>query len=225
MFAFRLMTAPAFIGVLLALTSAPSEAQSVRSGGGASAQLLQQMQQLASERTSVQAENAKLKKDLDETRKERDSLKNGQQALERRAKASEVSLKQTLSEQQSTGQEVAQSKEKLQQLVGKFRETLQAMREIETNNTATQQTLATRDRELKSCADRNHALYELNREVLNRLENQTVWSRVAQAEPFTRIKRAQLENLIDEYQARAAEQQLSPRSAAPPPPAPAEKSP
>ncbi|GAC1660206.1 MAG: hypothetical protein PVS2B3_13230 [Steroidobacteraceae bacterium] len=49
-----------------ALAAAPGtlSAQTARSGGGASAQLAQQLQQLASERTSLQAENERLKKEL-----------------------------------------------------------------------------------------------------------------------------------------------------------------
>jgi chromosome segregation ATPase len=203
------------IGVaLLALLSVSAHAQSARAGGGASAQLLQQMQQLASERTSLQAENGKLKKDLEDMRKERDALKSGQQALERRAKASESSLKEGLAQHQSSDQELAQTKDKLQQLVAKFRETLQTLRTVETEDTTTKQTLTTRDQDLKKCVDRNLALYKLNQEVLAHFESQTVWTRVAQTEPFTRIKRNQLENLLDEYKARADDQKLAP--AAPP---------
>jgi chromosome segregation ATPase len=186
--------------------------QTARSGGGASAQLMQQMQQLASERTSLQAENAKLKKDLEEVRKDRDALKNGQQAVERRAKTAEGSLKESISRSQSADQELAQTKEKLQQLVAKFRETLQTLRDVEAQQTAAKQTLAVRDRDLKSCVDHNMALYKLNQEVLTHLEKQTVWSRVAQAEPFTKIKRVQLENLVDEYKDRADEQRVAPPS-------------
>src|SRR5882762_767084 len=88
--------------IVLALAVGPlAQAQSARSGGGASAQLLQQMQQLAYERTSLQSENAKLKKDLEDLRKERDTLKNGQQALDKRAKSSEAALKQQVAQRQS----------------------------------------------------------------------------------------------------------------------------
>jgi hypothetical protein len=99
-----------------------------------------------------------------------------------------------------------QLKAKTQELITKFRETVQALRDVETGSLAAKQSLATRDHELKVCIDRNLALYDLNQEVLTRLEKQGVFSRVAQAEPFTRIKRAQLENLIDDYKARAEDQ-------------------
>jgi hypothetical protein len=44
--------------------------------------------------------------------------------------------------------------------------------------------------------------------VLTKLEDQGFWSRAARVEPFTRIKRTQLENLVDEYAARAEEQRI-----------------
>jgi chromosome segregation ATPase len=208
---FRCNTVTTLIAPL-ALLAVSAHAQTARSGGGPSAQLLQQMQQLASERTSLQAENAKLKKDLEDVRKERDALKNGQQALDRRAKTSEVSLQQSLAQRKSGDEELAQTKEKLQQLIAKFRETLQTMRDVETQSTSTKQTLVTRDQDLKVCIDRNVTLYKLNQEVLTRLENQSMWTRVAQTEPFTKIKRAQLENLVDEYKARADDQQIAPKN-------------
>jgi chromosome segregation ATPase len=209
----------AIVVAALVMTVGSAQAQTARTGGGANAQLLQQMQQLASERTSLQAENAKLKKDLEDTRKDRDALKKGQQALEQRTKASESLLKSmregVSARRESTDQELAQYKEKMQELVAKFHETLQSMREIESDRTASKQTLATRDQELKTCVDRNLALYKLNQEVLTRLEHQGVWGRVARAEPFTQIKRVELENLVDEYKSRADDQRVSPPAPAP----------
>lgn len=209
-------TAAAFAAATLSLTMGAAHGQSARSGGGASAQLMQQMQQLASERTSLQAENAKLKKDLEDIRKDRDALKKGQQALDRRAKTSEGSLKEVLSRRDTSEQELTQTKEKMQQLVAKFREVAQTLREAETQQNSTKQTLAAREQDLKVCVDHNQALYKLNDEVLTRLENQGMWSRVASAEPFTRIKRTQLDNYVVESKARADAQRLPAVSAAAP---------
>src|SRR6202022_3480703 len=111
-----------------------------------------------------------LKKDLEDVRKERDALKNAQQALDRRAKFSEGSLRQTVTPPEASDKELAQTKKKKQQLVGKFRETLQTLRDVETEQTTTKQTLTTRDQALRVCIDRNLALYKLNREVLARLD-------------------------------------------------------
>ena len=204
--------AAAAVAVIAAWFAAyPAEAQTARSGGSnASAQLLQQMQQLASERTSLQAENAKMKKELEDLRKERDSLKNTQKTTELRSKASAAAAAQGTARREALEREIQQGKERTEQLVVKFRETIQTLRQVESENTVSQQKLTQRDSELKVCVDRNVALYKLNEEVLTRFEHQSVWSRAAAAEPFTRIKRARLENLVDEYKAKADDQRVTP---------------
>jgi hypothetical protein len=90
-------------------------------------------------------------------------------------------------------------------VVAKFRETLQTLKEVETAQAIAKQTMATRDQELKVCVDHNKALYKLDDEVLTHLEKQTMWTRVAATEPFTRIKRTQLENYVVEARTKADE--------------------
>jgi chromosome segregation ATPase len=197
-----------------------ASAQAARSGGAPNAQLMQQMQQLASERTTLQAENARLKKELDDVRKERDQFKNAQsntqKAVDARAKASAAELAQSVTQRQNLEAELKQTKDKTEQLIAKFRETLQTLREVETDRTTSKETLATRDKELKVCTDRNVALYQLNGEILTHMEHESAWTRMARAEPFTQLKRVQLENLVDDYKSRAKDQRVNPGSAAPP---------
>jgi chromosome segregation ATPase len=188
-------------------------AQTARSGGNASAQLMQQMQQLASERTTLQAENDKLKKQLADITKDRDALKAGQQAVDRRAKDSAAALQHSNAQREAVDNELTQTKAKMQEIIGKFRETITKMHEIETENIATKQTLATRERELSVCASRNVDLYKLNDEVLTRLDKKSssLSSCMASTEPFTKIKRVRNENLVDDYRGRAQDLQVSPQ--------------
>lgn len=191
---------------LTAVAAGTVGAQTARSGGGnANAQLMQQMQQLASERTRLQAENTSLKKELEDTKKERDSLKTAQKGTDQRVKASAAALSESTSRREAAEQELKQTKDKMGELIAKFRETAQSLREVETERTASKQTLAVRDQELSVCKERVLTLYKLNGEILSRLENDSVWSRAARAEPFTRIKRAQMDNLVDDYKDRAHE--------------------
>jgi chromosome segregation ATPase len=184
------------------------QAQTARTGGTANAQLLQQLQQLASERTTLQAENARMKKELEDIRKDRDALKKAQQVVGTRVKEDSAALARATSEKNASQEELQRYKEKMEELIAKFRETAQELRQVEIEGNTAKQTLATRDRDLKVCLEHNQALYKLDDEVLNRLEHQSVWSRVATVEPFTRIKRVQLENLVDDYKARADDQRL-----------------
>jgi chromosome segregation ATPase len=193
------------------LAAGVSWAQTARGGGSPNAQLVQQLQQLASDRTALQVEAARAKKELEALRQERDALKNAQKAQQQHARSSTAALALANAQRDAAQQELRTNKEKTEQLVAKFRETIQQLREIETDRAGTKQVLATRDSELKVCMDRNQALYKLNDEILSRFEKRSALSRIAAAEPFTGIKRVQLENLIDDYRARADDQHLTPR--------------
>jgi chromosome segregation ATPase len=191
-------------------------AQSARKDSGGNAQLMQQMQQLAAERTSLQAENARMKKELDETRKERDSLKGEREAGDRKLHSAEGAAKHAADERKALEDDLAKQKEQMTVLVGKFRETVASLREVETGRTTSQQLVDTRTRELKSCVDDNVALYKLNDEILDKFESQGFWNSVARAEPFTRLKRVELENLADQYRGRAEDAKLPPSAATAP---------
>ncbi len=207
--------AAVFLAAVTMAAANMADAQTARTGGTANAQLLEQLQQLASERTSLQAENTQLKKDLDATRKDRDALKKAQQAVEGKVKASEVAFAHGTAEREQKDREIQQLKDRMQELIAKFRETVQSMRDVEVERSDLKQTLASRERELKVCVGHNAALYKLDAEVLDRLEHQSMWSRVASAEPFTKIKRVQLENLVDDYKSRAEDHVLKPAAAPP----------
>ncbi len=66
-----------------------------------------------------------------------------------------------------------------------------------------------REQELKVCTDHNSKLYSLNEEVLVKLEQQGFWSALLRQEPFTRLKRTELENLADNYRAAAQDDRVS----------------
>jgi chromosome segregation ATPase len=200
------------VAVLAVLSVGGAVAQEARSGGGANAQLVQQLQQLGSERTELQAQNTKLQKDLEDMRKERDSLKSAQQGLERRAQTSAAAVLQAQAsatdQRAANDKEIAKWKNELEQVVQKFRETTQTLQEVETDRNGLKQQLAVNERKVNACIDNNLALYKINVEVLDRLDHQSVWSSMARAEPFTQIKRTQLDNMVVEYQQRAAAQRI-----------------
>jgi chromosome segregation ATPase len=181
----------------------PAEAQSARSSGG-NAQAMQQLQQLAAERTQLLADNARLKSELEAAKKERDELKKknadgakrGQDLATARANARAGDLQS----------ELDREKARMSEVVAKFRETAATLRDIETERAQFKNSLVERDGELKQCVARNVALYELNGEILTKLESRGSFSPASALEPFTRLKRVELENLIDGYQTRAEEQ-------------------
>lgn len=200
------------VAIFAALSVHQVSAQEARSGGGANTQLVQQLQQLGSERTELQAQNAKLQKDLEEIRKERDSLKGAQQGLEKKVQAADAATHQaqsSVADQRATNdKEIAKWKSQVELVVQKFRETTQTLQEVEADRNSLRQDLGERERKVNACIDNNLALYKINVEVLDRLGHQSLWSNVARAEPFTQIKRTQLDNMVVEYQQRAEAQRV-----------------
>jgi chromosome segregation ATPase len=205
-------SAPLLAAACLAVTH-PALAQSARSGGSANALLMQQMQQLASERTALQAENAKMKKELADLAKERDTLKSGRAALDQRARVSEAANARSAQEKANADSENQKLKDRMQELVAKFRETAQTLKDVETERSAFKQSLAMRDAELSQCNGKNDALYKMNGEILTRMDGQGALSRLASLEPFTKLKRVELQNLVDEYKYRAEDQRVIPGAA------------
>ncbi len=199
------------IAVCLAGLSGRALPQVQRSGGGAnaaSAQLAQQYQQAESERAALKADNDKLKKQLDDVKKQLDAAQGQLKKVQAGTSASASQLAAAQAASQRDSQQLEQSKTKMQDLLGRFRETAVTLRGVESDRTQAKQDLAKSQSELDRCAERNYQLYQLADELLDRYEHQSALSYMEKAEPFTRIKRTQIENAVDEYRQRAQELQI-----------------
>lgn len=195
----------------------PAAAQTTRSGGD-SARAMQQMQQLASERTALQAENAKLKQQLDEAQKKLSAATAQQDALTRRAQNAEAASSRLTAASAANTESAARTRAQLEELVAKFRETAQALKQVESERNELRQQAQQEQRQLETCRDHNAQLLTINEEVLVRLENTGFWNKLAADEPFTRLKRTQLENLALDYRQRARDLAEPAPAAVPPPP-------
>jgi DNA repair exonuclease SbcCD ATPase subunit len=210
----RLSLCAAICGALAAF---PALAQVQRSGGGggaANAQLMMQYQQADAERTQLKSDNAKLKKDLDDLKKQLDAA--GKQAAASKAGVSRDSAQLAAAQAANdrSAKDLLDSKAKMQELVGKFRETITQMRGIESERSQLQQQLAQSKTAFDQCAVRNYSLYQVDNEVLDRYAHEGAFSHMAGAEPFTRIKRTQIDNLVLEYKERAEELRMKKAEAA-----------
>ncbi len=217
------MNMRATVGVLLTIASAmlvpiAAHAQEARGGGGAvSARMVAELQQLGAERTALKTENEHLKKQLAAVTAERDQLQKGERATDLRARSSAAELARSNAQQTSTQQKLTALQGQTQQLIAKFREIVDTLRKTEIEEAQTKQTLAMRQQDLRTCTDRNHALYKIDNDVLTHFERQGFLARLASDEPFTRIERVRLENYGDESRARADEQRYAPPAGAIPP--------
>lgn len=204
----RTTALPALILGLAAIPlSMPASAQTARSAP-ASNQAVQQLQQLAAERTTLQAENARLAKELESVKRDLESARAGRAAIEQRARSSEAVSARGSAEREALQAEIDTQKDRMQELVTKFRETVTTLRTVEADRTRMQEELTEGKAAATRCVDANAKLVALNDEILDRFDDQGFWSAVARREPFTQLKRVELENLAADYRYLASEQRV-----------------
>jgi len=182
-------------------------AQTQRSGGE-SQKFMQQYQQLSAERTALQAQVAQQKKDLDAAKADLAAMRKERDMLKSQAGASAAAVARANGEKQSAEQNIEQSKQRMAELVAKFKELGLTLKETELDRNKTRAELATRNAAFDTCAENNLQLYEITGQVLDRYEHVGMFSKVSAGEPFTKITRTRIENLVDDYRARAEELRL-----------------
>jgi hypothetical protein len=189
-------------------------AQVQRSGGGsANAALMQQYQQAVSERGQLQADNEKLKKDNDDLRRQLETLKQQLASTKAGVTRNEAALATAQASNDNNAKTLADTRGKMQELISRFRETVTQLRAVESDRTTLQQQLTQSKAAFDKCAQDNYQLYQVNNEVLDRYSHQGAFSYLARSEPFTRIKRTEIDNLVLEYRERAEELRVKPAAA------------
>jgi ABC-type transporter Mla subunit MlaD len=210
---------PLLVGLSALIWLEPAAAQVGRSGGGgANAALLQQYQQTVAERSQLQADNAKLKKSADDLKKQLDSANQQLGALKAGSTHGQAALAAAQRETETAAKNQQDLKNKMQELVSNYRQTIATLRGVETERTQLQQQLAQDKTTFDHCAADNFALFQISGEILDRYEHQGAFSYMARAEPFTRLKRTQIQNLADEYRERAEALRIQSQSANAAPP-------
>jgi chromosome segregation ATPase len=200
-----LLATGALVVALVNSGSAFAQVSRSSGGGGASAQLMQQLQQAVSERTQLQGENAKLKKEAEDLKKQLATAQQQLTASKAGADRNQAAVAAARASNESTQKTLEETKGKMQELVGRFRETITTMRGIESERSQLRQQLAASQATYDQCAVKNDSLYQIDNEVLDRYQHQGAFSYFERSEPFTRLKRTQIDNLALEYRQRAEE--------------------
>src|ERR1700694_842325 len=102
---------------------APLHAQVQRSGGGEVQKFMQQYQQVSAEKTALQAQLAQMKKDLDAAHAELAAVEKERDAAKAHVGVSPAVIAQSNSAKEAAERNVEQSKQRMTELVGRFRET------------------------------------------------------------------------------------------------------
>jgi chromosome segregation ATPase len=195
--------------VLGGACSAPVLGQAARNGGDGAradnARALQQMQQLAAERTALQADNARLNDAVAELKRRLDKAVAELATAAARVKELDVAVGRGAQSSQQTSEALEKSRAQMQELITRFRATAQDLKAVETDRNALRGQQEILQREYANCVERNVGLYQVGHEALDRLERHGFFSKLGESEPFTQIARARLENAIDDDRRRLDE--------------------
>jgi chromosome segregation ATPase len=202
----------AVLAVSILGVHATAIAQTQRSGGEAQ-KFMQQYQQLAAEKTALQGQVAQMKKDLDAAKTDLAAMKKERDALKAHVGAPAAAVAQLTTSKDAAERNLEQSKQRMTELVGRFREMATNLKDVEADRAKLRDDLTKRSSAFDKCAEDNLQLYEINGEILDRYEHVGLFTKVSAAEPFTKITRTRIENLVDEYRERA--QQLRVKKSAP----------
>lgn len=172
------------------------------------------MQSMEQEKAAIEGEKNSLSEQVKSLNKQVSDLKNSAASVSRKKNTRVMELERELlvMKEESLGlsSKLQAAQSSLEDLTVKSRESLQSLQKdyqtsIEQGDafkSKLQKSVSNVSRQsqlIEVCEKKNTALYELNIEILDRYKKKGIWSALFQAEPFTKIKNVEIENIIQEY--------------------------
>ena len=195
--------------LVLALMASPAQAETPKAQANAQAALTRAqglLRQLNEQKQQLELDNAKLKATSAglEQQLKRATIEANDQHTEAATRAKEI-------EQSSI--KLAHSKERnekltarLKEVIAKYKDTARTLRDSEANMTRTQTQLAATRAELADADKKNLALYQTNRQLIDKYQQKSRWTALLQKEPFVGFKQVEIENEAQAFEHDNAEQ-------------------
>lgn len=136
------------------------------------------LRQVSQERDSLQAENTRLKSEMEELNRKNAGVK----------KSSDAAL--------------AKSRESITVLNADLQQTTQNLHRTESEKNLLQETVVGQAQQLETCESHNVKLLQVNRDLLGQYENKGFFDSLMQREPIIGLKGVELENILQDYQDR-----------------------
>ena len=185
------------------LAAATAHAQTERSGGGESQKIMQQYQQLAAERTALKSQLADMKKDLDTAQAELAGRRRSGDGLKGQAAGSAAQLR-SRAPRKNRPRKAWSSQQRTSELIAKFRETATASRTARRTGTGCRASSRSATRRSTGARPRTCRCTRSMAKCWIAMNTSASLPKVGAADPFVRITHVRIENLVDEYRARAA---------------------
>lgn len=206
------MKSRAMVLMILALSSvgfsAMAEVRRPPAGGVDTAALARAQAQAEMEEKAASANAAreaavadvkKQQAQVAELKRQNDDLLKRNEVLRNRILEMLDSVTKGQANQASMNDKLQKDRERVQEMVAKFRDTVQVLKQVESERSGLKTSLDQRDRQVAECTAKNDQLYKANLEAVERYNNKGVWQALAEREPLTQIQRAKNETWSEEF--------------------------
>jgi chromosome segregation ATPase len=175
------------------------------------------LQQISAERDALKTENGRLKADLAQAQQAQKTA-----AAEAAASGEELTrLRAAVAAFQNQNEalrgQLGQSQEAIGTLRSEQTATRAELQQAQGKNQALDGELAQCQARVDTLIGHNRRLFEIGNELLDRFENKGVWASLRESEPFTGLKRVELENIVQDYRFAIDDQRVEAKTATAPP--------
>ena len=155
------------------------------------------------ERNNLLAEKAQMEQ-------EKKTLTEKVDALTKQAATDKETISTLTTKTSEQEASLTQTKEALEKLKGAYDEAVAVARKEKASHDKAADELVLLQRKLSDREDKNRKLFTLANEILTRYEKFAMGEALAAREPFTGLTRVKLENLVQDYQDKIADQRSRP---------------
>ena len=150
-------------------------------------------------RDAALADAKKQQSQVADLKRQNDDLQKRNEVLRNRISEMLDAVTKGQASQASMNDKLQKDRERVQEMVAKFRDTVQVLKQVESERTELKASLDQRNRQVAECAAKNDELYKANLEVVKKYNSKGVWQALAEREPFTQIQRAKNETWSEEF--------------------------
>ena len=176
----------------------------------------QQVQQIDQARAQAEQEKATALADKDTVERELKKIRSDtglarRQLTDERAARSriEADLKAVQAEMDKLKGRLADTEKLLADSVALQRATAQKLAQLESAKKQKEGQLADKAQDLQVCQTHNGQLYAIGREMMQKYRDKSCQDALAQAEPFTGLKKVEVENLLETWRDSLDQEKLS----------------
>ena len=166
--------------------------QQVQRAEQARVQSEQEKASLLAEKETLARQNQQIQSEVDSAKRQVGAARADKTQLERELSALRIELGEVKKQLETNSKQLSAS-ELLQ------RTTTQKLALTESSKKETESVLLQKEKTLQVCREHNGRLYQMGRNLLTRYEQKSCKDAVLQNEPFTGLKKVEMENLLEQW--------------------------